>query len=435
MTKGTVLLGDFGTVENKELVERQIFNEIKPKIGSWRSRCYAKNLQAPYKTASFRTVVYPKPKNADAYDLLEGIKPDPTGKLTYIERTQKVTPKGFYSNYTDEDMTFGFDNIVDDLKNSIVHQANFVLDEVAAKPWFNGNNVVTCATGLTREDFIKIRINLKKFTTNKNAVVKAILTPEDIASLRLKYNVAGANLFQDLPANGESVMEGNLHKFEGVLIEEDDSQYMYQVDGSTGEISTNARYALFYIADSKGRAPVGLIKTDGSNGEFIAKALGSAGTDDPLNQIGSFGVKFKGIGAMLTAEECLVRVEISGSGFNTVDSGYDDYGNITAMGNKVERNGVRGTPVSSAKMLTIVAPGNVIKGKTKLNLKAFDETGTDVTASVAWTSGTTGVATVGASTGVVTGVANGTSVITAKKTGYTDQTFTVVVKGVTDSGD
>ena len=432
MTKGAVLLGDFGSIESKELVERQIFNEIKPKIGSWRNRCYVKNLQSPYKTASFRTLVYPKPKHENEYDLLEGIKPDPTGKLTYIERIQKVHPKGFYAEYTDEDLTFGFDNIVDDLKNSIVHDANYVLDEVAAKPWFNGNNVVTCATGLTREDFIKIRINLKKFTTNKNAVVKAILTPEDIAALRLKYNVAGANLFQDLPANGESVIEGQLHKFEGVLIEEDDSEYMYQTDGTTGEIAKNARYALFYITDSKGRSPVGLIKTDGTNGEFINKGLGSAGTGDPLNQKGSFGVKWKGLGSMLTAEECLVRVEISGSGVETVISGYDDYGNITAMGNKVERSGVRGTPLSSAKMLTIVAAGNVIKGKTKLNLKAFDETGTDVTTSVTWSSGTATVATVGAATGVVTGVANGTSVITAKKTGYLDQTFTVVVKGVTE---
>ena len=426
-----MLLGDFGSIESKELVEKELFNKIKPKVGTWRARCYQKNLQAPYKTASFRTVVFPKPAHEENYTLVEGVIPDPTGKLTFIERVMSVTPKGFYSQYTDQDMTFGFDKLVPLKVEEVEHSANYVLDEIAAKPWFNGNNVYTCASGLTREDIIKIRINLKKFTTKKTAVVRAIMTPEDVAALRLKYNTAGANLFQDLPANGESVIEGSLHKFEGVIIEEDDSAYMYQADGLTGNLSTTKRWALFYIDDSEGRSPVGLIKTDGSNGEFIHKGLGSAGTNDPLNQIGTIGVKWKGVGSMLTAEECLVRVDITDSTMTTINSGYDDFGNITANGTAVARNGVRGTPLSSAKSITLVAAANTIKGKTKLNIKAYDEKGADITGSVTWASSVVATATVTA--GVVTGVANGTTVISAKKTGYPDALMTITVSGVTGS--
>ena len=71
--KNTILLGDFGTVENKELFERGLFSRIKPKIGSWRSRCYETTLQSPYKTASFRSVVFNRAKDPNSYVLLEGI--------------------------------------------------------------------------------------------------------------------------------------------------------------------------------------------------------------------------------------------------------------------------------------------------------------------------------------------------------------------------
>lgn len=427
---GAVKVGDFGSIQLKELAEKELFARIKPKVGSWRNRCYEKNLDPNYKTVSFRSVVFPKALDEQNYILLEGIKPDPTGKLTFIEQTIEVEPRGFYAEYTDRDVHFGFDNIVDNLILSTENQANDVLDQIAAKAWQGGNNVYTSASGLTREDFIKIRISLKKFTQSKGAKVKAILSPEDIAELRLAYNKGGTNLFQDLPLNEQSVMNGTIARFEGVDIEEDDSPFMYQMDATTGTVSTNKRYAYFYIKDSQGREPVGFTKANGETGEFIHKALGSGGaTNDPLNQVGTIGVKFRGIAAAITAEECLIRVEITArttDGMNTVNSYIDDFGNITVDGNTVARSGDIETKASPA-VITIVAPSLTIKGTGKLQLKAFDNEGNEITKTASWTSGTVATATVGAATGLVTGVAAGTTVITCKKAGLADAKVTVTV--------
>lgn len=329
-----IKLGDFGTVENKELTEKELFNRIKPKVGTWAGRCYKMNLPAPYKVMNYRTLVMPEIPSAALLVLQEGVTPDPVGSLVYAEQTVRVKPYGFYSKYTDEDMIYGFDNIVGDLSESVANQGEQLLDKMAFNAWKAGTQVVAANNGLTRQDFIKIRIFLQKMT-KKGAKVHAILTPEDVAELRLKYNSASANLFLDLPLNEQSVANGALYKFEGVFIEEDASDGLYySVTTTTGEgasavtTTTSKRYAFFYVEDEKGRQPVALISPNKGNGEFVAKALGESG-EDPLNQRGSIGIKFKGLGTHIIADQCLLRAEIvansdSGAayGIATVQSGY-----------------------------------------------------------------------------------------------------------------
>lgn len=72
----------------------------------------------------------------------------------------------------------------------------------------------------------------------------------------------------------------------------------------------------------------------------------------------------------------------------------------------------------AGRSLSVFAPaGLAISGTGTKQLAAISEapdgTLTDVTTTATWSSGTTGHATVGAATGLVTGVAAGTSVITA----------------------
>lgn len=355
--KNMVKLGDFDTVENKELTEKELFNRIKPKVGSWAGRCHKMELKAPYKSMSYRTLIMPEISANALLVLQEGVTPDPVGSLVYAEQTVRVKPYGFYETYTDEDMTYGFDNIVGDLTESVINQGEQLLDRFAFNAWKAGTQVVAANSGLTRQNFIKIRIFLQKMT-KKGAKVHAILTPEDVAELRLRYNSAGANLFQDLPLNEQSVVNGALYKFEGVFIEEDDSAGMYyEVSTTTGEganavtTTTSKRYAFFYVEDNRGRMPVAIISPDKGNGQFIAKALGESG-EDRLDQRGSIGLKFKGLGTHIIADQCLLRVEIVAnsdngvafgiesieSGFLYNQAGFKPYGydgtNVTAVGLK-----------------------------------------------------------------------------------------------------
>lgn len=410
----TIMLGDFGSVENKELFEKAIFAEIKPKIHSWRKRAYAVDLPAPYKSKSFRSVAFPKPATPNTYKLVEGVVPDPTGKLTFIEETMAVESYGFYETYTDQDMVFGFDAIQPRLQKSVVHQATYMTEEMTALAFLSGNNVYDASNGLTREDFIKIRISLKKFSRKDNPKVIAVLTPEDIADLRLKYNNASSNLLLDIPANEQSIVEGALYKFEGVYIEEDDSPQLYNDDGT--------RRGIFYTTDSEGRSPVAYITTDGKNAEFIAKGLGSAGTSDPLNQTGSVGVKFMGLGNKITAEECLVRVEIGSVNIATVDSDYDDNGKAHAFGKAIDRN-ESALETSPKKVLSVSASLGTIKVGKTTTIKAYGVDSKDV--SITLESGDISIATV--SDSVVTGVKAGLVSITVKASDYLDSKIAIKV--------
>ena len=352
--KNMLKLGDFGSVENKELTEKELFNRIKPQVGSWAGRCYKMNLAYPYKVMNYRTLVMPEIPEEALLVLQEGVTPDPVGSLIYAEQTVRVNPYGFYETYTDEMMTYGFDNIVGDLSESVINQGEQLLDKMAFNAWKAGTQVVTANNGLSRQDIIKMRIFLQKMT-KKGAKVHAILTPEDVAELRLRYNSAGANLFLDLPLNEQSVVNGALYKFEGVFIEEDDSASMYYTvttGSGASATTTSKRYAFFYVEDDRGRLPVAIISPDKGNGEFVAKALGESG-HDPLNQRGSIGLKFKGLGTHIIADQCLLRVEIvansdSGaaygiatvkSGFLYNQAGFNNYGGSTTVLKNQPANG------------------------------------------------------------------------------------------------
>ena len=158
MSAGAIYLGDFDTVESKVLAEKEIFNKIAPKVGSWAYRSYKKTLLPPYRTATFRTIVFPDAPDPTAAVLVEGVKPDPTGSLTIVERTMFTKPYGFYETYSDELANFSFDNLVPRLVEGVALKARLFVDKIAAEAWKGGNQVYEVAEGgLTREIISKIR--------------------------------------------------------------------------------------------------------------------------------------------------------------------------------------------------------------------------------------------------------------------------------------
>lgn len=420
---GAIKINDL-TIEQKTLIQKEIFNRIKPKVGTWAGRVSRINVPKPYKTATFRTITYRLPKPVEELVLKEGVIPDPVNGVIVSERTIGVETLGAWKPYTDELANYSFDDMVRENVDDLANQTKGSIDNDVAKLYTMGTQVYTAASGLTREILIKIRIALRKMAQSADATVYAVMTPEDVSSLRLKYNKEGANLFQDLPANGDSVLDGKLHKFEGIIIQEDDNIALYPDEGAT------KRYAIFYVKDSKGRYPVSGSNVD--NLEFINKPLGSAGTSDPLNQEGSMGVKVYGYGNMITAEECLIKAEITigDNDIDTVESGYtftDD--SINANGTLIKNKNYDG---SAAVVETSPAAMTVSATATKLSLggiktatlSAKDVKGKPVTGFTA-TSADTSKATVSGTT--VTGVAKGEVKVTVSKAGYNSETITFTV--------
>ena len=420
---GAIKVNDL-TIEQKTLIQKEIFNRIKPKVGTWAGRVSRINVPKPYKTATFRTITYRLPKPVEELVLKEGVIPDPVNGVIVSERTIGVETLGAWKPYTDELANYSFDDMVRENVDDLANQTKGSIDNDVAKLYTMGTQVYTAASGLTREILIKIRIALRKMAQSADATVYAVMTPEDVSSLRLKYNKEGANLFQDLPANGDSVLDGKLHKFEGIIIQEDDNIALYPDEGAT------KRYAIFYVKDSKGRYPVSGSNVD--NLEFINKPLGSAGTSDPLNQEGSMGVKVYGYGNMITAEECLIKAEITigDNDIDTVESGYtftDD--SINANGTLIKNKNYDGSAAvveTSPAAMTVSATATKLSlGGTKTaTLSAKDVKGKPVTGFTA-TSADTSKATVSGTT--VTGVAKGEVKVTVSKAGYNSETITFTV--------
>ena len=166
---------------------------------------------------------------------------------------------------------------------------------------------------------------------------------------------------------------------------------------------------------------------------MVEKPLGSSGVNDPLNQIGSIGVKFKGLGAYMTSEETVVRVEITpaSDGIGYVDSGYyyDQVGGKHLGGDFTPKN-------SDGTKVTVAAPKALILSSTKAKItvaSGSDHTATisakdlakDAVTGFTLTSLDTDKATV--SGAVVTAVAAGDVVIKATKAGYQDGYITLKV--------
>ena len=411
-----IKLKDFLSVENKTLIEKELFARIKPKVGSWASKVSRINVPAPYKTMTFRTVTYRLPPDIEKLVLKEGVVPDPVNGVIYSEYTTSVEPLGMWKSYTDEAATYSFDDVVRDNVDDLSNQFKGTIDNDIAKLYTKGTQVWQATTGLTREDIIKIRISLRKVAQSENAQVYAIMTPEDVSSLRLRYNKEGANLFQDLPANEDSVLNGKLFKFEGVIIEEDDNLALYPDNGAT------KRYAIFYVKDSKGRYPICGNSID--NIQFIQKPLGSSGTHDPLNQEGSMGVKMAAYGNMITAEECLARVEITiqSSDIATVKSGYNyTDGKVTVNGTVIankNKDGTAATSVTSPNAMTVTATTTNLKisGTKTATLTIKDTLTGSALSGYTTRSSDTSKATVSGTT--VTGVAAGEVLIYVEKEGY-----------------
>lgn len=411
----------FGSVEDKVLYEKGLKLKIGNNQGKWEKRTHKITLQAPYEVGSFRIRVNNEIKDSDHYILEEGIRPEANGKLTYLELLYRTREYGTFQEYTDKALKNGFDNLVGDLGEIVKEDFTAIKDNISAKAWFKGNNIITANNGITREILNRIRINLQKFAGNDKQVY-CYITPEDMTDLRTKYNAPGANLFQDLQANQDSVINGVLTKFEGIIFEEDSSALMY---------NDNTRNAIFWVADKSGKSPVGSVEASGNNVEVITKELKDGGTENALAQKGSVGVKAYGLGAVITSEETLIRLEItpatngiSGSKVK-LDTHYNLLnGKIIVEGKTIERTAQTNFGTSP---IGIFLSGKGVVGVGKdITLEVANEKGEVIAgSSVTWKSSDITVATV--ANGKVSGVKKGETIILATKDGKT-ATYKITVE-------
>lgn len=223
--------------------------------------------------------------------LTEGKTPD--GKDLDVTQIEAIIQQyGDYVMTTDMLQMTGIDPVVTEASELCGEQAALSVELALAEKLFSGTNVMfagskTSRTALVAGDVItgndvkKIRRQLKKKNARKfkDGYFHAIIDPD------MTYDLTNDPAWQDVAkyATPDQMLKGEIGKMHGFRFME--ATAFEPVEGAS-ELPVHR--ALFYGKDSYGAVD---LENGGGKPDIIVKQLGSAGTDDPLNQRGSVGWK------------------------------------------------------------------------------------------------------------------------------------------------
>lgn len=223
--------------------------------------------------------------------LTEGKTPDGQDlDVTQIEAILKQY--GDYVVTSDMLQLTGIDPVVTEASELCGEQAALSVELALAEKLFGGTNVMfaggksartALAAGdvITGSDIKKLRRQLKKKNARKfsDGYYHAIVDPDMV------YDLTNDENWKDVAkyATPENMLKGEIGKMHGFRFVE--ATAFEPVAGSS---SLEVHRGLFYGKNSYGAVD---LEKGGGKPDIIVKQLGSAGTDDPLNQRGSVGWK------------------------------------------------------------------------------------------------------------------------------------------------
>lgn len=223
--------------------------------------------------------------------LTEGKTPD--GKDLDVTQVEAILKQyGDYVLTTDMLQMTGIDPVVTEASELCGEQAALSVELALAEKLFAGTNVMfaggkTARTALVKADVItgndvkKIRRQLKKKNARKfsDGYYHAIIDPD------MTYDLTNDPQWQDVAkyAKPEQMLKGEIGKMHSFRFMEATA-----FEPVAGASDLPVHRALFYGKDSYGAVD---LENGGGKPDIIVKQLGSAGTDDPLNQRGSVGWK------------------------------------------------------------------------------------------------------------------------------------------------
>lgn len=274
--------------EDKKFYVRTLLERLKPELFLYSDAMKKKLPKNQGKTVNWRKF---NSLPAQKVPLTEGKTPD--GRDLDVAQIEAVLKQyGDYVVTSDELQMTGIDPVVTEASELCGEQAALTVELILAEKLFSGTNVMfaggkTSRTALTKTDVItandvkKARRQLKRKNARKfsDGYYHAIIDPD------MTYDLTNDPQWQDVAkyAKPETMLKGEIGRMHGFRFME--ATAFEAVEGSAG---VQVHTALFYGKDSYGA--VDLEKGNGRP-DIIVKQLGSAGTNDPLNQRGSIGWK------------------------------------------------------------------------------------------------------------------------------------------------
>ena len=247
--------------------------------------------------------------------LTEGVIPDGQS-LAQTEVQATMSPYGGYVA-TERFMTLtAVDEVINDAVGLMGQQGGESIDIVTRDAVLLGTNVqyansktarnlIEATDVLTVEEIRKAVRSLKKanapqFMRGGRGYYVAIVTPE------ATYDLQSDELWQDVAkySAGERIFEGEIGKLFGVIFVETTLGKVYEGAGAGTPPADVATTFIF------GEEAYGVVDIEeGGQLRTIVKPAGSAGSQDPLDQINTVGWKVEGYAAKVLQHEWLIRIE------------------------------------------------------------------------------------------------------------------------------
>ena len=259
-------------------------------------------------TVNFRRIQKLAPS---ATPLTEGVTPDGLDAgITAISVSTKQY--GNYIAFSDlVDVTM-VDPIVKEYTKELAIHARELLDVLVREELNGGSNVVYAGGKTSRatlaagdkpkiDDFRKIVLSMKKNFVKpaKGANYVAFVTPDVAFDLQDDEKFLKA---YEIGQNNAPMIKGEIANIYGVHFIELMNAKVF-ADAGASSVDVHSSVVL-------GQKPYGITKIEGEGDvQTIVKALGSAGTEDPLNQRQSIGYKINAFAVKRLYEEAIVRYE------------------------------------------------------------------------------------------------------------------------------
>ena len=244
--------------------------------------------------------------------LNEGQTPDPT-KVKAVEFYVTVFNIGSWFKYTRESRDLNLDSIVEMASNQLAHERLYDLERIRGDV-YRGTTCTVTKTEDTWEKFLlRCKTQLRK---NKAKPVSGndylFIAPGEILNGII---VELGDKLKAVGAGEDIIVKGAIGRCSGFIFKENDDETMYvhhDAVGTSGQEGYAAAYdeavALLIGKNEFGEYPVKERSYAGTNDSVANVGCDVKDKNDPLGQFGFVSSRIDGVGAVLTDENCVLKL-------------------------------------------------------------------------------------------------------------------------------